>query len=175
MKYINSKTKIGLVGILLLAITIPAAFSISNGQGSSNAVTSSQQTNTQGLPGLVCFKYNTYGDTWILSFLQTGPSEFQVSGYNPAYPSSMTGGGAIVSGQLLLSLDERLPGYVETGQHNVDIDMATSPYIGTDYPAFFDINGTKIVSYPAGLALTEIACPAGTQPTVVIQKTAAVK
>ncbi len=176
MKYMSKKVKIVLAGMLLLAIMIPAALSINSGQGSNNTVTPSQQTNTQGMPGLVCFKYDTYADTWVLSFQQTGPSEFLASGYDPIYPATMTGGGAIVNGQLLLSLDEQMPsGYGSIGKHNVVIDMATSPYNGLDHLAWFDINGSTTFSYPAGLALTEIACPAGSQPTVVTKKTTAGK
>jgi hypothetical protein len=178
MKYMNSRTKIVLAGILLLAIMIPTALSINNGQGSSNVVTPSQQTNTQGMPGLVCFKYNDYGDTWVLSFRQTGPNEFLASGYDQIYPAAMTGGGAIVNGKLLLSLDERsydLYGIGGNAQHNVVIDMATSPYSGSDRLTWFDIYGVKMISYQAGLALTEVACPTGAQPKIGTQKTSAGK
>jgi len=149
---------------------IPAALSINNGQGNNNSVNS--------LPGLVCFKYNDYGDTWVLSFRQAGPSEFRASGYDPIYPAAMTGGGAIVNGKLLLSLDERSYGLYGIGgdaQHDVVIDMATSPYSGLDRLARFDIYGVKMVSYPSGLTLTEVACPTGAQPKVGTQKTSAGK
>jgi hypothetical protein len=176
----NKKAKIGMVGILLLVtmilvVTIPAAMSL-GGQVQTDAGVSATQTNSQGIPGLVCFKYNDFADTWILSFVQTGPKEFQASGYDSVFPASMAGGGAIVSGNLLLTLDERGYNIFSTGgyaQHNIMINISKSPYTGKDHLAWFNINGTKMVNYPKGLNLTEIACPAGTQPMVASQKSSA--
>jgi hypothetical protein len=53
------------------------------------------------------------------------------------------------------------------------INMTTTPYSGIDRLAWFDINGTLAASYPVGLTFTEIACPSGAQPTIVVKKTTA--
>ena len=167
----NTKVKVGIVGILLIAIIIPLAMSTSVEKAVDNVsgeVAPAIPTSTQGIPGLVCFRYDRYSDTWILSVEQTGPKEFIASGYNPIYPSALTGGGGIYNGRLLLSLDETSYNTYGTGMfgdHNIVINMATSPLKGIDRVLFSDINGVKQVNYPNGLTFTEIACPSGVVPS----------
>jgi hypothetical protein len=118
--------------------------------------------------GKYCFKYDSFADTWIW-YVDAVGNAYQVTGIDTAYTpdASLNGGGAITAGILYITMDERIaiPGVVGQASfavHNIKLNMAT--LVGTDYLSWFDFNGTKTISYPAGLVFRPVVCPAEDAP-----------
>ncbi len=121
--------------------------------------------------GKYCFKYDSYADTWIW-YVDAVGAAYQVTGKDVAYTpdSSLNGGGAITSGILYITMDERVAmagvvGQSTLGQHNIKLNMAT--LVGTDYLSWFDYRGVAVVTYPAGLTFRPVTCPAEDAPAVI--------
>ncbi len=154
----NKKISIGIVCIVMASIVgIVAA------QQNTNAATSSNSN--LGLPldsiGTVCFKYDSFVDTWHLGLEKVGQS-FQISGIDPGEANAVISGGGQISGTtLLLEFDERGPFYSPSGNglHSVSIDLTKKPLTGIDYVAFFNFDGVEQANYPGGLTFTQIVCP----------------
>lgn len=113
--------------------------------------------------GKYCFKYTSYGDTWVWYVDNVGGA-YAVTGIDLVYTpdSSMDGGGAVTAGILYLTVDERIamaggPGISTNAEHNIKLNLTT--LTGTDYLTWFDMDGNKTYSYPTGLAFGLVTCP----------------
>lgn len=109
----------------------------------------------------MCFKYDSFTDTWHLQVESVGNTK-QISGIDPQENNAaIFGGGQMIKKILYLSFDERGPFYSPSGNgvHMTKIDTTKTPWTGIDFVTFFDFNGVKVVSFPAGLTFKKIACP----------------
>ncbi|OHB70200.1 MAG: hypothetical protein A2W23_08085 [Planctomycetes bacterium RBG_16_43_13] len=120
------------------------------------------------LLGKYCFKMDTFPDTWIWQVDKVGTA-YQVTGYNSVEGSSMDGGGSSVPfnpGKVYFTINEYGDFYVGGGfgNHHFILDLAT--LTGISYTRFSDITGAVIISYPSGIPISKIACPADADTTI---------
>lgn len=143
--------KIIIVGIVAL---IMASAYVVYAQG----LTDENTPNVNAFVGKVCFKFDAYGDTFVLRFDQVGDA-YQVVGHDPAYPSSIDGGGAIVApNKLALNFVEaQLPPGGRRAIHSWSLNTTTMK--GTDTFSWANADGTGQNPYTA-LPFSKVICPA---------------
>lgn len=111
--------------------------------------------------GKKCFNTVGFTDLWVLKIEGIGPAR-QVTGYDPVYPSAMNGGGQALPGtkSLLLTIDERAPGWTIFAEHNVELDTTTpGAWTGTDDLRWSDLSGVVYINY-LDLPIQQVPCPA---------------
>lgn len=149
--------KIMTVGIV--AIIMMSAYAVYAGQEQPS---DPNTASVNAFIGKICFKYDSYADTYVLRFDQVGDA-YQIVGHDPAYPSSIDGGGAIVApNKLALTFVEaQLPPGGRRAIHSWSLNVTTMK--GTDTFSWANADGTGQNPFTA-LPFSKVACPAVLSP-----------
>lgn len=109
--------------------------------------------------GRFCFQMTGFADLWVWEVEDVGGGAFQVTG-NDMFngPGAMHGGGRILHGHLLMTVQEDSPGPAFHGTHAIDIDLTLPKFPGTTDLVWENSAGVPFASF-LDLAFSNVPCP----------------